>query len=406
MAFRLSKNQKYLLGCSYGPDSMALFSMLKKGGYDFAVAHVNYGLRPEAKLETQKLKEYCAEQGVNIFVLQVKELDSKVNVEAECRKIRYQFFKKVVEKKKFDAVLIAHNEDDLIETYLMQKNRKSLVKHYGIAENTKIYDTTIIRPLLDITKADLQKYCDKNNVPYAIDSSNLTDDFERNKIRHNTVSKMGKEKRREVILEIDAKNRQVEARTQYLSCIDLNVVENLRGLDDEFLAVALNLMIKRHEPTASVSLPLAGEIRKILDSTKPNVRFPISQTLVFEKTYDTCKFSGIQRNNFSFILKAPGVLDTEFFYLDFSTGGQDRNVTVNDYPLTIRRVNPTDKYKIKDYTVQVRRLFIDWKMPLDLRERWPAIVNCNGEIIYIPRYRKDFKKKYEDNFYVKINEVK
>ena len=100
-------------------------------------------------------------------------------------------------------------------------------------------------------------------------------------------------------------------------------------------------------------------------------------------------------------MKEPGVLDTMFFYADFTVSGADRNVTVNDYPLTIRRVNPSDKYKIKDYTVQARRLFIDWKMPLDLRDRWPCIVNCRGEIIYIPRYRANFEKDAKTNFYVK-----
>ena len=401
MALKLEKNRKYLLGCSFGPDSMALFGMLLKGGYDFEVAHVNYGLRPEAKEETANLKKFCEENNVPIYVLQVKDLDKKANLEAECRKIRYQFFKKIVDKKHLDAVLIAHNEDDVIETYLMQKNRKSLVKHYGIAEKTEILGVEIVRPLLTVTKDALLKYVQKNNIPYAIDSSNLTDDFERNKIRHNTVSKMGKEKRRETILEIDARNRKNEVRNQYLNCIDLNLVSNLVGLDDEFLAVALNIMIKRHEPSASVSLPLAMEIRKILESDKPNVRFPISTSLVFEKLYEHCKFSGIQRNNYSFIMKEPGVLDTMFFYADFTVSGANRNVTVNDYPLTIRRVNPSDKYKIKDYTVQARRLFIDWKMPLDLRDRWPCIVNCRGEIIYIPRYRANFEKDAKTNFYVK-----
>ena len=211
---------------------------------------------------------------------------------------------------------------------------------------------------------------------------------------------MGKEKRRETVLEIEAKNHKNEVRNQYLNCIDLNLVSNLIGLDDEFLAVALNIMIKRHEPSASVSLALATEIRKILESPKPNVRFPISTTLVFEKSYEHCKFSGIQRNNFSFIMQEPGVLDTMFFYADFTVSGADRNVTVNDYPLTIRRVHTTDKYKIKDYIVQARRLFIDWKMPLDLRDRWPCIVNCRGEIIYIPRYRANFTKDAKTNFYV------
>lgn len=380
---------------------MALFNMLRKEGYYFEVGHVNYGLRKEAKAETENLKNYCESLGIKLYILRVKEMEPKANLEAECRKIRYQFFAKVVKKAGLDAVLVAHNEDDVIETFIMQKNRKSLVKHYGIAENTTLCDTTIIRPILDKPKADLLNYCVKNKVPFAIDNSNLTDEFERNKIRHGIVSKMGKEKRREAILDIDAKNRVIANRDAYLNTLDLHKVENLKPLDDEYLAVGLNIMVRRVDPVASVSMSMAQEIRKILNSRKPNVRFPISSVLVFEKSYETCRFTGIARTNYSYLMKMPDVLDTQWFYADFRTGAEDRNVTVNDYPITIRRANPNDEIEIKDYKCEVRRLFIDWKVPLDLRDRWPVIVNCYGKVIYIPHYRKDFKKTAKLNFYVK-----
>lgn len=401
MSLKLDKNKKYLLACSFGPDSMALFGMLRKEGYKFEVAHVNYGLRKEAKDETENLKTYCETLGVKLYILRVKQMEQKGNLEAECRKIRYTFFAKVLKKAGLDAVLVAHNEDDVIETFIMQKNRKSLVKHYGIAAKTKLCDAIVIRPILDKPKADLLKYCEKNKIPFAIDNSNLTDEFERNKIRHNIVSKMGKEKRREMILDIDAKNRFIENRDTYLNTLDLHQVENLKPLDDEYLAVGLNIMIRRVDPVASVSMAMAQEIRKILNSRKPNVRFPISSTLVFEKSYDTCRFAGIASTNYSYLMKMPAQLDTPYFYADFRTDTSDRNVTVNDYPITIRRANPNDEIEIKNYKVEVRRLFIDWKVPLDLRDKWPVIVNCYGKVIYIPHYKKGFKRTAKLNFYVK-----
>ena len=60
-----------------------------------------------------------------------------------------------------------------------------------------------------------------------------------------------------------------------------------------------------------------------------------------------------------------------------------------------------DEYLINGYKVKANRLFIDWKMPLSLRKRWPVIKDKNGNIIYIPRYQKDFKKNESLNFYVK-----
>lgn len=401
MAFKLDKKQKYLLACSYGPDSMALFSLLMSAHYNFEVAHVNYGLRKEAKKETENLVKYCEENNVKIHVLNVKKMDEKNNLEAECRKIRYEFFKKVMKKSDLKAVLVAHNEDDLIETYLMQKNRKNIVNYFGIAEKTEIFDIEVIRPLLMYTKASLQKYCDQNKVPYAIDLSNLTDEFERNKIRHNIVSKMDKEKRRNILGEIAQKNRDIANRDKYLNCIDLNDVKTLLSLNDEFLAVGLNIMVRRFDKNASISLPLSKEIRKILESSKPNVRLPLSNNMVFVKAYEECYFNGIGEHHYSYVMKRPQVLDTPFFYADFSSGAANRNVSINDYPITIRRANPNDIIQIKDYEVEARRLFIDWKMPTDLRNRWPVIVNREGKVIYIPHYQKDFDIVSNLNFYVK-----
>ena len=73
----------------------------------------------------------------------------------------------------------------------------------------------------------------------------------------------------------------------------------------------------------------------------------------------------------------------------------------SDYPLTIRTYQPGDKTIISNYQVLVRRLFIDWKMPLYLRKRWPLFVNKDNKIVYIPRYKSNFEVSDSPNFYVK-----
>ena len=156
----LDKNQKYLLACSHGPDSMALFFMLKEEGYKFAVAHVNYHLREESDEEQKELENYCAKNNIELYVKEVNESLGENNLEEQCRIIRYTFFKELVNKYHFYAVLIAHNQDDVIETYLMQKTRQNLVEFFGIKENPIIFDTKIIRPVLGFTKQELLMFCD------------------------------------------------------------------------------------------------------------------------------------------------------------------------------------------------------------------------------------------------------
>ena len=88
--------------------------------------------------------------------------------------------------------------------------------------------------------------------------------------------------------------------------------------------------------------------------------------------------------------------------IDFSKDSLRRNVFPNDYPLTIRNARADDVYQILGYTKELRRLFIDWKMPKSLRSRWPIIINKDGVIVYVPRYQKDFVAGENCNFYVKL----
>ena len=194
----LDKNKKYLLACSFGPDSMACFHLLLQSGYKFEVAIVNYHLREESNLEVQGLKEYCDARDIVIHVFDVKKLIVK-DVENECRKIRYQFFKKIVEERRLSAVIVAHHQDDVLETYLIQKYRQNLPEYYGIKEKTHIFGLDVIRPLLAYKKKDLVKICEGNNVPYMIDASNYEITYLRNKMRHEIVAKLSDQERASMV---------------------------------------------------------------------------------------------------------------------------------------------------------------------------------------------------------------
>ena len=397
----LDKNQKYLLACSHGPDSMALFFMLKEEGYKFAVAHVNYHLREESDDEQKELEDYCAKNNIELYVKEVNESLGENNLEEQCRIIRYTFFKKLVNKYHFYAVLIAHNQDDVIETYLMQKTRQNLVEFFGIKENPIIFDTKIIRPVLGFTKQELLMFCDINKVEYSIDKTNLQDVFLRNKIRHQVVEKMSKEERNKILEEMALENEKLAKIQEKISRIKTKTIEEYNRLsDDEFLYAIVRLG-RTLKPNFVMSRTQGLEIRKIFKSDKANISVDISG-LKLVKSYDSFDLiKDDDKQDFSYEIKEPTMLDTEYFYLDFTGDTSNRNVASNDYPLTIRNAKPEDTYLISGYTKQLRRLFIDWKVPLPLRKRWPVIVNKDGIIIYVPRYQKNFKKEDDCNFYVK-----
>ena len=398
---KLEKEKNYLLACSYGPDSMALFDMLLKGGYHFSAALVNYHLRKESSDEMDGFIKYCEKHKISYHVKDIVNGVRDLNIESECRKIRYQFFADLVAKFKYDAVLVAHNQDDLIETYLMQKKRQNLVVFYGIKEKIVINNTLIIRPLLDISKADLTKYCHDNNVPFMVDSSNFVERFLRNKIRHNVVEKMSVEERKKILKEIKDKNTELSREFNKLSHLDITDSKILMTLSDYDLAYALNILIKKLRESLYISMKQIKNIRKVLTSSVGNVDVPIRSGVVLRNSYGKISFLKPGKTSYSYEIKKPCEFDCEHFYLNFTNDSSNRNVKKEDYPLTIRNYRRGDIYIIKNYVVKVRRLYIDWKMPLSLRQRWPIIVNRFGKIIYIPRYQKDFKPDQNTNFYVK-----
>ena len=396
----LDHQKKYLLACSYGPDSMALFYLLLKEKYDFDVAHVNYHLRPESDEETKGLKEFCDKYNKRLFVLDVKQEINR-NIEAKCREIRYKFFADLSQQNKYDAVLVAHNQDDHIETYLLQKKRKNLPLFYGINEFTFINGTLILRPLLDFSKQQLIDICNNNDVPYSIDSTNLEQSFERNKIRLNIVSKLSLDERKEYLDQIRIENQLLNNLLENVKNVG-NHIDSILALNDIEFCYFLNINLQSIGCFKPITYKQSFEVRKMLQSKKANILLNITPKFYIEKNYDLLLFKSCSSfNGYSFVLNQPMQIDNEFFFLDFTKDSSNRNVKLIDYPLTIRTAKSGDTYKIKNYNVKVNRLFIDWKMPMSLRKRWPIIVNKDGVIIYIPRYQKDFVPDDSSNFYVK-----
>ena len=131
-------------------------------------------------------------------------------------------------------MLLAHHQDDNIETYLMQKQRKNLVKFYGIKEKTHIFGVNIRRPLLNYSKQDLLLYCQNN--------PNLQNVYLRNRIRHEIVSKMSNEERNNILNEMLAKNYYLEHLFASFVTLNLHSFDTLISLDDIEFAYALNLL--------------------------------------------------------------------------------------------------------------------------------------------------------------------
>ena len=210
--------------------------------------------------------------------------------------------------------------------------------------------------------------------------------------------------RKRIVEDIRIANEELDKIFSKLAEDRLHKISYILSLDEITYLYLINEVVKETCEDKTISKNQGMEIKKVLKSEKPNVLSRISKDLYLVKTYDTFHFtnSAPTKSNYEFLISKHEVVDTEFFYLDLTVDCSNRNIYDISFPITIRNAKNGDTYIINGYQVEVRRLFIDWKMPTFIRKFWPVILDKNGIIIYIPRYQKEFKADKNTNFYVKI----
>ena len=389
----LDLTKKYVIACSFGPDSMALLNLAYNLGVKIVVAHVNYHKRDVSNDEQRSLQKYCDERNIKLYVLDLLGKNHTGNFQNWAREMRYKFFKEVCEKEGAYAVLVAHQQDDVIETYLMQKNRGNFVKNAGISGEIELFGVKIIRPLLNYSKSDLECYDKENNVPYSIDESNLKSEYTRNKIRHEIVEKMTVEERLKILKQIQTEKHVIRRvsnkykKDEFLSLSDTEIIQII----DHFM--------KKLGEHRDISFALVSEIKKAIIA-KINWVFEITPSLLLECDYGEVVFVNkrhLQEYRHEFIIK----FNNELFTIDFSLGAEDRGIANSNEKLIVKNIDKEEVIQIGGYNKKAKRVFIDWKVPLYLREVWPGIYNESGKLLYVPRYRKNFVDNHKSTF--KIN---
>lgn len=393
------KNQTYIIAVSGGPDSMALLNMLYKLGYHLVICHVNYHKRKESNYEQEEIEKYSKERNIPLHVLDTKNMECEGNFQAWAREIRYQFFKKQYDAYKASGLFVAHHQDDLLETYLMQKKRHGIVSYYGIRRETQIFNMRVLRPLLDYKKGELLSYCVKNQLFYSIDSSNLEDHYTRNKIRHHVIKDMNDQERHQLIDEINKQNQELEEhylKANELLAKDVKLVSDFEKLDELSQNIFLYLYITSFLPLISNKLSFSRimEIKKILSSTKPNVRILLLPNYYFIKSYDRFMISDcINKYDYEYIVDKPMYLETKEFIIDLTKDTSPLNIYSYSYPLKIRNVRKGDVVKIGNLKKKVNRILIDEKISLEERKKYPVVLDCNNNIVYLPLNRSEVQKK-------------
>jgi tRNA(Ile)-lysidine synthase len=183
------KGKKLLLATSGGIDSMVLVHLLHQLNFNITVAHCNFMLREEESNGDENfVRTTCEALKIPFFIqkFDTNQLasDYKLSIQLAARKLRYEWFAELLLDKKLDYVLTGHHLDDEIETFLI-----NLTRGTGLDGLTGIpsQNGTIIRPLLPFSREEIEKYAKDNQITWREDSSNASNKYLRNKLRHDVV---------------------------------------------------------------------------------------------------------------------------------------------------------------------------------------------------------------------------
>lgn len=188
--FSVIKESKNLLAFSAGVDSSALFFLLLKQNIPFDIAIVNYNVRVQSKDEVNYAKELALKYNKQIFIKEVK-LETTSNFEKTARDIRYKFFEEIIDENSYEILITAHQLNDKLEWFLMQFTKGAgLVELIGFNEFEQKENYKVYKPLLEITKEELENFLKQENIKYFIDNSNFDEKYKRNYFRHNFSDKL------------------------------------------------------------------------------------------------------------------------------------------------------------------------------------------------------------------------
>ncbi len=403
-----------VIGCSGGPDSMALLHLLlkikKEMDITIVCAHVNHNVRKESKDEYVFLEKYSHNHGVVFEGMEIKNYGDD-NFHNEARTIRYAFFNDVIKKYNAGYLMTAHHGDDLMETILMRIVRGSTLKGYsGFGKVVKMKNYTIVRPLINMTKEEIEQYDKKEKIPFVTDLSNTKDKYTRNRYRKYVLPFLKNEdplvhekflKFSNILLEyndyIDKEMGKIINNVYKQKT--LNIEEFLK-LDKIIQNKILYLMLEDvyQDDLFLITDEHAGLLMKLVTSKKANSYIYLPNNIKIIKSYDFISVMRETEESINYDIE----IDE---YVALPNGGVIEEISeskVNDnficrlncsdvsFPLHVRTRKNGDKMIVKGMIghKKLNDIFIDSKIPIQKRDMWPIVVDSNETIVWLPGLKK------------------
>ena len=418
----IKENETLITATSGGPDSMALLSLLiklsKTKKITIICAHVNHNLRKESQEEAIMVEKYANENNLIFEKMEINHY--KGNTENYARTQRYNFFEKLIKKYNATYLLTAHHGDDLTETILMRIVRGSSLKGYsGFQEITDKETYKIYRPLITKTKDELLNYVKTNNIPYAVDKTNFSEEYTRNRYRLNILPILKKENKsvhlkflkfsETLKLYDDHINKEANEKLNKVyqnNNLNLKLFEN----EDELIKRKILYQILNNLYYKNISLITDNHVELILniiESSRPNLKINLPSKVLVIKNYQNLYFTqNTEIKPYSFTFKDKLILPNNQILIKEETEDTS-NYTIRlnskelSMPLIVRTRQNGDKMEIKNLNghKKIKDIFINEKISETARNSWPILTDQNNQIIWLPGLKKSkFDKQKHENY--------
>lgn len=418
----IKENETVITATSGGPDSMALLNLLiklsKTKKITIICAHVNHNLRKESQEEAIMVEKYANENNLIFEKMEINHYEG--NTENYARTQRYNFFEKLIKKYNATYLLTAHHGDDLTETILMRMVRGSSLKGYsGFQEITDNGTYKIYRPLITKTKDELLNYVKTNNIPYAVDKTNFSEEYTRNRYRLNILPILKKENKsvhlkflkfsETLKLYDDHINKEVNEKLNKIyqnNNLNLNLFEN----EDELIKRKILYKILNDLYYKNISLITDNHVELILniiESPRPNLKINLPNKVLVIKNYQNLYFTkNTEIKPYSFTFENKVILPNDKILIKEETDDTS-NYTIRlnskelSMPLIVRTRQNGDKMEIKNLNghKKIKDIFIDEKISESDRNNWPILTDQNNQIIWLPGLKKSkFDKQKHENY--------
>lgn len=414
----LKKDQNVLVAVSGGLDSVVLCKLCKESKIEFAVAHCNFKLRgKESDADEEFAKQLASNYKVPFFSISFKTKtfakEKKLSVQEAARNLRYEWFEKIRAENHFDKIAIAHHLNDSIETFFINTIRGTgLAGLKGISEK----NGHLIRPLLFASREELEAFAKKKKLKWREDSSNKSDDYLRNKIRHSIIPTL-KEKNPEF-------EKSMQRSLEFFSFanqIQITFIEdwkkkNVKNTDDGSILIPLKPIRSFPHSSALLSAILHSygitnlDAEKVLNSTSGKIFQNAKFRLLFDRTTLLLQVKKTDDRHVIFVSHTPDLLEIGTQKFSFETINSARlesiprenHIHVLDagklhFPLVIRQWKEGDSFyplgmsknkKISDFLVD--------KKVNRFEKEMTYVVLSDKDIVCILGHRIDDRFKITD----------